>query len=156
MAEFNFNREMAKIQTNEKTASKLKSEEQPVAKKHQQPPPPQKESEREAIKGLLTTWQKAWQDKDLTAYMAHYADDFVSRGMDRSAWQKKKARVNEKTNSMVVTISKVTIRLLTRTKATVSFVQDYRSDNYHDRGTKTLELMKRGGTWKITRETWRP
>ena len=38
----------------------------------------------------------------------------------------------------------------------VSFDQDYRSDIYHDRGTKTLHLAKRGGTWKITREMWRP
>jgi TolA-binding protein len=154
--EFNFNRELAKMQAEEKTASTPKREVKPVAEKHQQPSPPQKESEVEEIKEMLTTWQKAWQEKALEVYMGHYADDFTSRGMNRSAWRKQKARVNGKTNSIVVTISKVTIRLLTRTKATVSFEQDYRSDNYHDRGTKTLVLIKRGEAWKITRETWRP
>lgn len=119
-------------------------------------PPPQNEEVLAAINRLLATWQKAWQDKDLTTYMAHYADDFVCRGMDRAAWEKHKARVNKGTPAIAVTIKNASIRLLTPSQATVSFEQDYRSDTYHDRGQKTLELVKRGGTWKITREMWRP
>jgi hypothetical protein len=36
----------------------------------------------------------------------------------------------------------------------VSFDQDYRSDQYHDWGTKTMRLSKQEGTWKIQAETW--
>jgi murein L,D-transpeptidase YafK len=119
-------------------------------------PPPQNEEMRAAITRLLASWQKAWQNKDLAAYMAHYADDFVCRGMDRAAWERFKARVTKGTTTITVTIKNAAIKPLTPSRARVSFEQDYRSDTYHDRGQKTLELVKRGGTWKITGEIWRP
>jgi murein L,D-transpeptidase YafK len=117
---------------------------------------PRNEEVLAAITRLLASWRRAWQDKDLTAYMAHYADDFFCRGMDRAAWERYKARVNGGTTAITVTIKNAQIRLPSPSRATVSFEQDYRSDTYHDRGHKTLELVKQGGTWKIRREIWRP
>ena len=38
----------------------------------------------------------------------------------------------------------------------VAGTQDYRSTIYHDRGTKTLGLVKAEGVWKIVHERWRP
>jgi hypothetical protein len=32
------------------------------------------------------------------------------------------------------------------------FVQDYRANHYRDRVTKTLDLMREGGEWRIVRE----
>jgi hypothetical protein len=36
----------------------------------------------------------------------------------------------------------------------MSFDQDYRSDHYHDWGTKTMHLLKQRERWKIRGETW--
>ena len=118
------------------------------------PAPPITEPDRAAIKQLIATWQQAWQQKDLPRYIACYSDDFSSRGLTRTRWEQHRARVNGRYRNIQVTLSNLTVELLSATKALVSFDQDYRADQYHDWGKKTMRLIKKGGTWKIQRETW--
>ena len=40
--------------------------------------------------------------------------------------------------------------------ANVSFKQSYRADGYRDIGLKEMDLIKRGGDWKIRKEEWTP
>jgi ketosteroid isomerase-like protein len=40
-------------------------------------------------------------------------------------------------------------------EALVTFVQDYRSDKYHDFGLKTLILSKKDQSWRIREESWK-
>jgi murein L,D-transpeptidase YafK len=127
-------------------------------RKHHLPPPPPappvRESDHAAIEQLIATWQQAWQGEDVTRYMACYSDDFSSRGLTRARWKQYKTRINGRYTNIQVTLSNLTIEPLSATKALVSFDQDYRSDQYHDWGKKTMRLTKKDGTWKIQRETW--
>jgi len=120
------------------------------------PSRPRREEEILSIKRLISNWQRAWQEKDLERYMAHYSEDFLSLGLDRKGWRRHKSEVNERRGQIKVTISNLKIRLLSTGRATVHFDQEYRSDRYHDKGRKTIKLIKRDGRWKIRREIWVP
>jgi murein L,D-transpeptidase YafK len=113
-----------------------------------------KERELLSIDRLISRWKKAWQDKDLNGYMTAYAEDFVSPGLDRDGWRRHKSEINRRYRKIRVEFSNVKIRLLSQKKATVSFVQEYRSDMYYDKGKKTIQLVKRNGKWKIKTEKW--
>ena len=120
------------------------------------PSRPRKEEESLTIKRLVSNWQKAWQEKDLQRYMANYSEDFFSLGLDRKGWRRHKSEINERYRQIRVTISNLKIRLLSSERATVYFDQEYSSDRYHDKGKKTIKLIKRDGKWKIRREIWAP
>jgi uncharacterized protein (TIGR02246 family) len=118
------------------------------------PPKPRREEEFLAIKRLISNWQKAWQEKDLQGYIASYSEDFFSHGLDRDGWKRHKSKINKRYGQIRVTISNLKIRLISPERATVHFEQDYSSDEYYDRGRKTIQLIKRDGKWKIKTETW--
>ena len=118
------------------------------------PAPPITEPDHAAIKQLIATWQQAWQQKDLPRYIACYSDDFSSRGLTRTRWERHRAKINGRYTNIEVSLGNLTVELVSATKALVSFDQDYRADQYHDWGKKTIRLRKKDGTWKIQRETW--
>jgi ketosteroid isomerase-like protein len=120
------------------------------------PSRPQREKDFLVIKALISTWQKAWQEKDLKRYMAIYSEDFFSLGLDRKGWKRHKSEINKRYAQIRVTISDLKIKILSSERAKVSFDQEYSSDQYHDRGKKMIQLIKRDGKWKIQRETWVP
>jgi len=115
-----------------------------------------REEEFLTIKRLVSNWQKAWQEKDLQRYMAIYSEDFFSLGLDRKGWKRHKSEINKRYGQIRVTISNLRIKLLSSERATVYFDQEYSSDRYHDKGKKTIKLIKRDGKWKIKREIWAP
>jgi len=121
-------------------------------RKDRPPRPPQQDLA--AIKQMIATWQQAWEKKDLTRYMACYTDDFTAGGLTRKAWEEHKQKLNKRYTNITVTVTNLTVELLSTRQARASFDQDYRSDRYHDRGTKTMHLIKQGNRWKIQGETW--
>ena len=120
------------------------------------PPRLRREEEFLAIKSLISNWQKAWQGKDFQRYMDSYSEDFFSRGLDRKDWKRHKYEINKRYDQIKVKISNLKIRLLSSKRAIVYFDQKYSSNKYHDRGKKTIKLIKRNGKWKIKREIWIP
>jgi len=120
------------------------------------PSRPGREEESLTIKRLVSDWQKAWQEKNLQRYMAHYSEDFFSLGLDHKGWRRHKSEINKRYGRISVTISNLKIKLLSSERATVCFDQEYSSDGYHDRGKKTVKLIKRDGKWKIRTEIWAP
>jgi murein L,D-transpeptidase YafK len=115
-----------------------------------------REEELLAIKRLISNWQKVWQEKDLQKYIDSYSEDFSSLGLDRKGWKRHKSEINRRYGQIRVTISNLKIKLISSKRAKACFDQKYSSDQYHDRGEKTIQLIKRGGKWKIQRETWVP
>ena len=99
---------------------------------------------------------KAWQGKDLQRYMASYSEEFFSLGLDKKGWKRHKSEINKRYAQIRVKISNLKIRLLSSERAVVYFDQEYSSHKYHDRGKKTIKLIKRDGKWKIKREMWVP
>jgi murein L,D-transpeptidase YafK len=120
------------------------------------PPTPMPESSpfRERIERFIYGWKEAWEQKDLDRYIAFYATDFRSRGMDRGAWERHRERLNQKYRSVRVNISDLKVLAVTRASVTVRFKQDYRADGFRDYGLKQIVLVKKGDDWKIRKEEW--
>jgi ketosteroid isomerase-like protein len=128
----------------------------PVAQAKPEPvPPPAKAASDEAAReaeAAVRSWVAAWSSKDLKAYFNAYSRDFdPAGGASRSAWEaERRARIEGK--------SKISVRLeglqvvVNGNKATAKFRQDYRANGIAISSRKTLELVKRGDSWKITRE----
>ena len=112
--------------------------------------------EHKELRRVVEAWKKAWERKDLAAYMSFYDSGFQSRGMDFKAWKKHRDKLNQKYRSITVDISDLKIERTSAVMATVSFTQKYEADDYEDEGLKSLLLVKRGKDWKIKEEEWKP
>ena len=108
------------------------------------------------IRDFLSRWEKAWEEKDLGAYLSCYDSSFESGGMNLNAWKTHKEKLNIKYQSIAVDIQELKIEQASPFVATASFRQKYKADDYRDEGVKNLLLVKRGKTWKIKEEEWRP
>jgi murein L,D-transpeptidase YafK len=119
------------------------------------PEPNKDDSESEILK-LLNNWEKSWENKDLESYFALYADDFRFRekGMDLAAYKEYRSANIKKAGKISVSAEKAQVTM-EGDKATLTFTQRYKADNYQDRGQKTLSLKLEGGAWKITGETFK-
>jgi murein L,D-transpeptidase YafK len=106
------------------------------------------------IKRFISSWKKAWEEKDLKTYMLCYDERFRSRGMDLEAWEKHRQSLNLKYQSVNVDVMDLSIVQVSKWTAKVSFTQNYQADEYQDFGLKNLLLVKRGKHWKIKEETW--
>ena len=106
------------------------------------------------VKRFLSSWEKAWEEKDLQSYMLCYDASFQSRGMDLEAWKKHRQRLNLKYQSVNVDLMDMSIVQVSNWTVKVSFKQNYQADEYQDFGLKNLLLVKRGEHWKIKEETW--
>ncbi len=109
----------------------------------------------EQIRSMLAAWIRAWQGKNLSEYISFYAPEFSSDGMNRNAWQKHKAYLSRVYKVIGVEARDVRVTVL-GSKAKVVFVQHYRSDWHRDVGRKHMDLLLKGGHWKIMSERWEP
>lgn len=97
-------------------------------------------------------WAAAWSAKDVAGYLAAYTPDYAPEGMSRAAWEKqRKARIG-KPGAIEVALSDISVSMQDDTRATVTFIQNYRSDNYRDEVRKTLGMVKLDGGWLIVDE----
>jgi ketosteroid isomerase-like protein len=108
--------------------------------------------ENGAVLAAVSSWAKAWSDRDVKAYLASYSDDFETpAGQTRDAWAAgRTARIEDK-KSIEVRVEQPQVSIDGDT-ATVKFRQVFISDKLRERGSKTLTLVKRGGGWMIKRE----
>ncbi len=97
---------------------------------------------------MLDSWKKAWEQKDLGAYMSFYDSGFQSRGMDFKAWRKHREKLNQKYRLITVDITDLKIERTSAVMASVRFTQKYEADDYEDEGLKSLLLVKRGKDWR--------
>ncbi|HYW58205.1 MAG TPA: TolC family protein [Polaromonas sp.] len=106
------------------------------------------------LRQTLEAWRAAWAKRDIDGYFGFYAPTFVpSTGGDREAWKERRKRVMERATDVSVEVSDLTLTQPDRNRATTVFKQTYRSSNYRDVVTKTLEWMRVGDRWMITRES---
>jgi len=107
------------------------------------------------IRSLIESWRKAWEKKDLRTYISCYDGSFSSRGMDLKEWRMHRERLNQQHQTLAIELKDMKIRESSGDTATVTFIQDYRADDYRDLGLKNVLLIKRGANWKIKKEEWR-
>jgi murein L,D-transpeptidase YafK len=96
------------------------------------------EQER-ALRDFVESWRRAWESKDLEAYMAHYSRNFQSCWLDYSRWKEKKRILNRRYSKIRVKLGKV---YLYRQNGLVTsiFTQAYRSDGFQATGIKVLYI----------------
>lgn len=114
------------------------------------------EADRKQVEDALRAWAKAWSKKDMGQYLAAYASSFDPPGkMSRKAWEEeRRIRIVGK-RSIQVELSQFRIRIK-GTQAQAQFVQQYDSDSFKGRSTKTLSLIKEKGHWLISSESAKP
>lgn len=100
----------------------------------------------------LDGWASAWSRKDVTAYLAHYADGFVpAGGLDRGAWVAQRQQRLQRPGSIHVIVANPDIQT-NGERATARFIQHYESGKMKLSESKTLEFTKTNGRWLIVAE----
>ena len=111
---------------------------------------------QDRVREFVEGWKAAWEDEDMTAYMARYAQTFRHNGRDRAAWRDYKEGVFARRTNIRVEIANLWIRQLAGNRYVVGFDQRFKSDDYNDYGVKTLVLEGCPGAFRIAAEHWRP
>ena len=100
----------------------------------------------------LDAWANAWSNKDVSAYLAHYAHDFQTPGgLSRGAWELERKQRITKPGAIQVSIEKLDVKLVGET-ATATFRQNYRSASLKANSTKSVTMVQRDGKWLIKHE----
>jgi adhesin transport system outer membrane protein len=106
------------------------------------------------VRQALQSWRAAWARRDVDAYLQFYAPTFVPpTGGDRESWRERRKTALSRAADITVEIADLTVTLDDATHATMVFRQTYRSANYRDIVTKTLQWTKLGDRWLIVRES---
>lgn len=101
----------------------------------------------------LNAWAKAWSARDVEAYLAQYAADFVPEGgLSRATWEQQRRDRITRPSRIAVRALKPEVAKVGEDRVRVSFVQEYQSDTFSDQVNKVLEYKSTGAGWKIVRE----
>jgi murein L,D-transpeptidase YafK len=114
--------------------------------------------ERAEFMAQVEAWRARWSAKDTEGYLAYYADDFETGGMNKAAFTAHKQRVNAGKKFIEVQLDDVDLfrypggdgLMLAR------FTQRYRSDNFATTSDKE-QFWRRlpDGRWQIVKEASR-
>lgn len=148
-----------------KPAETKPAETKPVETKPEPPRPattapapgaPKAEPARSAeaeITAAVDGWLTAWSNKNVKAYLAHYAADFqVPGGKPRKSWENERAARIDKPGKIEVSRDRLSIKEEGADKVIVRFRQHYRSAGFNSSASKTLVLVRREGHWLIQQE----
>ena len=110
------------------------------------------DQDKNAVLASLNSWAKAWSDKDVKSYLAHYASDFEApKGASRKEWaEERRARIEDK-GHITVKVSNAQVAIKGNT-ATVRYRQIYNSNRLTVDSRKTLIFTKQGNRWLIKQE----
>ena len=108
------------------------------------------------VSRTIEAWRAAWEQGDLNAYMAFYADNAVQAGRRTArAIRAQKERLWGRVSPTLVQLSGLRLALDEKGGLRADMLQSYADSAGHsDRGTKTLLLAFDGKRWQITREDW--
>ena len=105
------------------------------------------------INTALLGWAKAWSARDVNAYLATYAPDFVPEGgLARATWEQQRRDRIARPSRIAVRALNPEIVKVGDDRVRVSFVQEYQSDTFSDQVNKVLEFKSSSSGWKIVRE----
>lgn len=109
--------------------------------------------EAKKLEQVIESWRRAWEQKEIDRYMAHYHPRFSSGSKNWRQWKNHKARLAKRYQDIRVEVDD--LRLL-RNDGTVlaSFTQRYRAAGFKSVGQKRLFLQQNSEDWKIVGETF--
>lgn len=108
-----------------------------------------------SIVETVQSWAKAWSNKDVDGYLAHYSPDFSPSSMSYSAWAAQRRDRVAAPGRISVVARDIQVKRISPNRAEVRFKQIYQSDRLNSSSSKTLELELADGKWLIMRESGR-
>ena len=110
------------------------------------------EADTKSLRRAVETWRRAWENRDIIAYLNCYQRDFRGAKPDRKAWEAyRRKQINGAAGQIDLQIQDVRISVR-GDDALVRFKQHYRADNYADSGIKEFGLVRVDGNWLINKE----
>jgi len=111
------------------------------------------ENDTEGVVLAINSWANAWASQDVDSYLGFYSGSFLpNSGADRNAWESQRRDRILRPASIDVVVQEITTQFVAGDRAITTFVQEYRSDNYSDTVSKTIEWVRDGDGWKIESE----
>lgn len=121
-------------------------------------------SQESAVHARVEGWGKAWESRNLDAYLSYYAEKFTpSYGMSKAEWLKQRTyrikapeRIKLALKNIKVSIdgNKAIANVEMPSRALADFGQEYdNSLGYRDEVRKELEFELIEGSWQIVRES---
>ena len=105
------------------------------------------------VEAAVRAWANAWSDKNTTAYLGSYGQNFGTPGnQPRKDWEADRRASIASKSRISVRLSDLSIAVQTG-KAVVKFKQNYSADSLVVSSRKTLELVKVGERWLIVKES---
>ena len=103
-------------------------------------------------------WRARWSALDTDGYLAFYADDFETDGMNKKAFSEHKRRVNAGKKKIEVKLDNVDLFRYPGNDGLMlaHFIQHYRSNNFQlDSEKDQFWRREKDGRWKIVKESSR-
>jgi hypothetical protein len=110
----------------------------------------------EMVKEFLNRWEKSQDEKNILEYENCYSSDFV--GIKRvgnktlklkyADWLIDRRKMMNKADDLDIEVKNLKITI-DEDRATIQFIQYYRSRQYADFGSKTISLKRENGEYKI-------
>ncbi|MCC6474617.1 MAG: tetratricopeptide repeat protein [Burkholderiales bacterium] len=111
------------------------------------------ETQSEAVVRTVNEWVRAWESRDVNAYLAFYAKDFKPQaGESRADWEAGRRKRILAPKEIAISADRYKVSFSGENSASVSFRQNYRSELVKSVNTKTLVLARRDGIWLIQQE----
>jgi CubicO group peptidase (beta-lactamase class C family)/chromosome segregation ATPase len=105
---------------------------------------------------FIKSWAKAWEQKHVDSYLAHYSKKFQPSGkISLAAWKKQRRQRLSNPKLIKIDISEVKNKTTSASRVRVDFTQKYQSNTYSDQVVKTFDLQWENGGWAIVKETSR-
>ena len=113
------------------------------------------EVKSQEVLSMVEEWRSSWAEKRLDDYQIHYSSSFISQGMNRKQWLRRKRNIFGSYAIRHITFDNFTV-FRHNSGMVVQFLQDYSADNIKKNiGIKTLYLVPEGNSWGIIKEQFR-
>ncbi|HUF81991.1 MAG TPA: tetratricopeptide repeat protein [Burkholderiales bacterium] len=109
--------------------------------------------DQDEVMKSVNQWARAWSNNDVAGYLGYYAADFQApKGESRDEWERKREALIAKPRRIQVGINSPKVTFTEAGRATVTFLQHYRSGKLNVKTSKTLVMIKTGEKWLIQQE----
>ncbi|MEM6704271.1 MAG: PilZ domain-containing protein [Acidobacteriota bacterium] len=111
----------------------------------------------QAAKDAVGAWASAWQEQNVSAYLQAYVANYAPPSSTNEAWRAQRRQRLTAPSVIEVEVEELEVEANeAQQRATATFIQRYRSDQYRDVVRKTLVLERQAGSWKIRSESSSP
>ncbi len=96
------------------------------------------EKRKTRVENAFEQWRKLWESQSLEAYAGYYHPQFQGGGMDKRAWLNHKNKIKSKYSQIKIDLNPQLI-LSFNNQFVFQVYQNYQSDQYQDKGVKTIQ-----------------